>query len=59
MSSVAFECRSIGFPCEWALRGSSAPEILVRVREHAKCAHQMPELAPDLVPRIEAAIHPA
>jgi predicted small metal-binding protein len=58
MSQVAFECRSIGFPCEWALRSDSAKEIVDRVREHAKCAHKMPELSADLVSKVEAAIHP-
>ncbi|HLY77374.1 MAG TPA: DUF1059 domain-containing protein [Thermoplasmata archaeon] len=59
MSQVAFECRSIGFPCEWALRADSPREVLDRVREHAKCAHSMPELTPDLVSRVGAAVHPA
>lgn len=59
MPQMAFECRSIGFPCEWALRGDSAHEIVDRVREHAKCAHNLPELSADLVSKVEGAIHPA
>jgi predicted small metal-binding protein len=58
MTQVAFECRSVGFSCEWALRGDSAREIVDRVREHAKCAHNMPELPADLVSKVEGAIHP-
>ncbi len=59
MPQVAFECRSLGFPCEWALKGSSTNEVLDRVREHARCAHNMPEVPSDLLPKIQAAIHPA
>lgn len=59
MSQVAFECRSLGFACEWALRGGSKGELLERVREHARCAHNMPEVPADLLPKIEGAIHPA
>jgi predicted small metal-binding protein len=58
MSQVAFECRSIGLPCEWALRTETPREILDRVREHAKCAHNMPELSTELVSKIQGAIHP-
>jgi predicted small metal-binding protein len=59
MTKVAFECQSLGLPCEWAMRGDSAQEIVDRVREHAKCAHNMPELPTDLLAKVEAAIHPA
>ena len=59
MGEVAFECRSLGFPCEWALRAGSPAEIVERVREHAQCAHKMSELAPDVRHRVEAAIHAA
>lgn len=59
MSQVAFECRSLGFPCEWAMRSGAATEVLERVRDHAKCAHNLPELPADLVAKIEAAIHSA
>jgi predicted small metal-binding protein len=59
MPQVAFECRSIGFSCEWAMRGDSAQEVTDRVREHAKCAHNLPELSPEVLGKVEAAIHPA
>ncbi len=59
MGEVAFECRSLGLPCEWALRAGSRAEIVERVREHALCAHKMSELAPDVLERVESAIHAA
>ena len=59
MSHVAFECRSLGFPCEWALRGDSPSEVMERVRDHARCAHNLAELPADVVQKVESAIHPA
>lgn len=59
MSSLKFECRSLGFPCEWALRAPSKAEIIERVRDHARCAHNMGEISPDLLAKVEAAIVPA
>ncbi len=59
MSAVKFECRSLGFPCEWALRAGSKAEIVERVREHARCAHNMGELSTDLLVKVEHAIVPA
>jgi predicted small metal-binding protein len=59
MPQVGFECRSVGFSCEWAMRSDSPREIVDRVREHAKCAHNLPELPADLVAKVEGAIHPA
>ncbi len=59
MSQVAFGCSSLGFPCEWATRGSTPQEIVERVREHARCAHKMTDLSPDVIQRVESAIRPA
>lgn len=59
MSAWAFECRSLGFPCEWALRAASKAEIVERVREHARCAHGMAELPSEMVPKVEASVHGA
>lgn len=59
MSTVAFECRSVGFTCEWALRAGSKAEVVERMREHARCAHGMSDLPSELVPKVEAAVHAA
>ncbi len=59
MPEVAFECRSVGFPCEWALRAPSPVEVVRRMSEHIRCAHALPELSPDLRARVEAAVRPA
>lgn len=59
MSPVKFECRSIGYECEWALRAASREEVLERVREHSRCAHNLSEIPPEVVGKIESAIQPA
>jgi predicted small metal-binding protein len=59
MADVVFECRSVGLSCEWALRSDSARGVVDRFREHAKCAHSMPELSTEFVRQIESAVRPA
>ena len=58
MSPVALECRSLGYPCEWALRGGSPQELVDRARDHFRCAHSMPDLSAEMLGRIDGAIHP-
>ncbi len=59
MTDVRFECRSVGFECEWALRAPSSEEILRRMRDHVRCAHSLPDLSHDLEARVSSAVHPA
>ena len=59
MSPVRFECRSVGYSCEWALSAGSASEVVERVRDLARCAHNLPDLPADLVKKVESTIHPA
>ncbi len=56
MSQLKFECSSLGFACEWALRADTRQEIVERVREHARCAHNLPELPGELLGKVESAI---
>ena len=59
MSQVAFECRSVGFPCEWTLQAPSSEEVVRRMTDHVRCAHGMPELPAPFRSKVEAAVHPA
>ncbi len=49
-----FACRDAGFPCEWQLRATSTSEIETRFREHARCAHGLRELPPEIVALVES-----
>ncbi len=57
LTQFAFECRSLGNPCEWALRTPTREEIVERIRVHARCAHNLPDLPADVARRVDAAIH--
>ena len=59
MSEVSFECRSVGFECEWALRAPSSEEVLRRMRDHVRCAHNLSDLSQDLEARVSSALHAA
>ena len=48
-------CRDLGFGCEWSTRAGSVEEATTRFREHAKCAHAIESLSPDLAARVTAA----
>lgn len=54
--TIAFECRSVGYPCEWALVARSRAEVIDRFREHAQCAHKLSELSPELLRTIESSL---
>ncbi len=55
----AFSCRDVGYACEWSLRAASADEVQSRFRDHARCAHGLPEVSGELAARVAAAIRPA
>ncbi len=59
MTEVRFLCRSVGFECEWALRAPSSEEVLRRMRDHVRCAHNLPDLSHDLEARVTSALHSA
>ncbi len=56
--TVSFSCSSLGTVCEWALTAASAAEIERRFRDHARCAHGIAEVSPDLSSKVRAAIRP-
>jgi predicted small metal-binding protein len=58
-SRWSFDCRDVGYSCEWRLRAPSVAEIQARFREHARCAHQLPEVSADLLGRVGGAARPA
>ncbi len=59
MTGYNFACRGIGMDCGFEIRGASSKvEALEQVVSHAKHAHQMATIAPDLAKKVDAAIHP-
>ncbi len=52
----ALACRDLGFSCEWSIRSQVSEEIGRRFREHAKCAHGLDPIPPDLAARLEGTV---
>jgi predicted small metal-binding protein len=51
------KCRDVGVDCDFVARGATEEDILKQAAEHAKKAHGMAEVAPDVVAKVKAAIH--
>ncbi len=49
-------CRDVGVDCDFEARGNTVDEVLQKCREHAKTAHGISDLPPELVTRVKAAI---
>ncbi|MGI0128903.1 MAG: DUF1059 domain-containing protein [Thermoplasmata archaeon] len=54
----SFSCRDVGYSCEWQVRTSSVDELKARFLEHARCAHTVSPLPPELLARVERAARP-
>ncbi|MEJ2723402.1 MAG: DUF1059 domain-containing protein [Deltaproteobacteria bacterium] len=51
------KCRDVGPDCDYVIRGKTEDEIFIKVAEHAKMAHHMSELPPEVIEKARAAIH--
>ena len=49
-------CREVGVDCDFEARGESEQEVLQKCAEHAKSAHGMDEIPPELGAKVRAAI---
>ncbi len=58
-SRRALACRDLGFACEWQIRSASPSEIESRFREHARCAHGLSALPPELAERVTSELRTA
>ncbi len=58
-SRWSLACRDLGFPCEWELRARPLPEVESRFRDHARCAHALAEVGPELSAKLAAARRPS
>jgi predicted small metal-binding protein len=50
-------CRDVGVDCDFVARGQTEEEVLKKCAEHARSAHGMQELSPELTAKVKAAIH--
>ena len=49
-------CRDVGLDCTGELRGETEEEIMRQAAEHARSAHNIGDMPPDLVQKVRAAI---
>jgi predicted small metal-binding protein len=52
-----FRCRDIGNNCDYQVRGKSEEEVLQKVSDHAKRAHNMTEISKELADKVRTAIY--
>jgi AhpD family alkylhydroperoxidase len=56
-SEKELRCRDVGVDCDYVVYGKTEEEIFRKAAEHARSAHDMGEITPELVEKARAAIH--
>ena len=51
------KCGDVVPGCNFEMRGNSEDEVLKKANEHAKTAHNMQNMPPDVLSKVRAAIH--
>jgi predicted small metal-binding protein len=49
-------CRDVGVDCDFTARGETEQEVLEQCAEHARTAHGMNEIPPELAEKVRTAI---
>ena len=49
-------CREVGVDCDFLARGETEQEVMQKCAEHAKSAHGMDEIPPDLAAKVRASM---
>ncbi len=51
-----FACKDIGMACPFKAEAATEPELMKKIAEHAKSAHGMDQVPPDVMAKIKKAI---
>ena len=51
-------CRDVGINCDFEARGTTDEEVLQKAVVHARTAHEMTDVPPELAAKVRAAIRP-
>ena len=57
MATKVVRCREVGVDCDFEARGQNEDEILRQCADHARSAHGMTEIPPELASKVRSAIH--
>lgn len=49
-------CRDVGFDCEGVIRAETEEEALQQAAQHAKAAHGLKEVSPEVIAKIKSAM---
>ena len=49
-------CRDVGVDCDFVARGQTEQEVLRNAAEHARTAHGIEQIPPELAAKVKAAI---
>ena len=52
----SFACKDIGMACEFKTSAPTEAELMKKIAEHAKTAHKMETVPPDVMAKIKKAI---
>lgn len=56
MATYKFKCKDIGMDCGFQASAKSIDQLMPQIVEHAKTAHNINEITPDLKKKVEGAI---
>ena len=49
-------CKDVGVDCDFVMRGETTEDILQQATEHARTAHNMIEIPPEVAEKLRVAI---
>ena len=49
-------CKDVGVDCDFVMRGETDQDILQQAAEHARTAHNMTEIPPEVAEKLRVAI---
>lgn len=50
-------CRDVGMDCDFVAHGANEQEVLGKAAEHARKDHGMDQIPPEVLSKVQAAIH--
>lgn len=56
MAKYSFKCSDIGMNCGFESKASTKEELMPLIANHAKTAHNMTEIPPDVMQKVNTAI---
>jgi len=54
--TLVVNCRDVGFDCDGVVKAETEDELLKIVAEHAKSAHNLQEVTPEIVEKVRSVI---